>query len=56
MSAAALTAHDIPSEPHSKQSRKLRDRIYAANIGGSLRYAQMRRFRSRCKYRLPCES
>ena len=55
MSAAALTAHEIPSEPDSKQSRELRDRIADTYIHGSSRHAQMRRFRSRCKHRLPCE-
>ncbi len=55
MSAAALTAHEIPAEPDSKQSRELRDRIGGANIRGSSRDAQMRRLRSRCKHRLPCE-
>ena len=55
MSAAALTAHEIPSEPDSKQSHELRDRIADTYIRGSSRQAQMRRFRSRCKHRLPCE-
>ena len=43
MSAAALTAHEIPSEPDCKQSRELRDRISDTNIRGSSRHAQMRR-------------
>ena len=55
MSAAALTAHEIPSEPDSKQSRESRGGIVGTYIRGSSRYAQMRRFRSRCKHRLPCE-
>ncbi len=55
MSAAALTAHEIPSQPDSKQSRELRDRIADTYIRGSSRHAQMWRFRLRCKHRVPCE-